>query len=309
MPVADAPVHANLLARIVPFAGLRVREDTLYTDASGIEKDAIRRRAEKDLRQAAEILTRLLKPNEVVLYVAHGALLPGTFDQIVSMIVHFRFFLPATGFSGVLLVFTNCRLIALRIKRKLTGAWNWDQGISTVEWAEVAQADQKGWVLPYVVLVNQREIKEKFWQLRRCDAAKIKLLLTVFGPSGPLAIPPTAGAFYSLCPRCLAALESGVYQCSGCGTVFKDEKSLVIRALLIPGGAYFYVGNYIPGIVSGLIETSGLIIVAMDCVGVARGWTPMYVAVYDLGIWPVLVLLKAVGIYRVRSLIRKFILA
>ena len=35
---------------------------------------------------------------------------------------------------------------------------------------------------------------------------------------------------------------------------FKDEKTLLTRALLIPGGAYFYTGQALLGVLTGIIE-------------------------------------------------------
>lgn len=319
MRAADAPVHPNLLPRIVPFIGLRVREDTAYTDPTGVERNAIRKRAEGDLRQAAEILTRLLQPNEVVLYIARGAFMPGTFEQLVSLAAHLLFLLQPVSFSGIMLVFTNSRLIALRTRKKLRG-WNWDHGVFKAEWTGVARASKRGWLLPYIELVNQDGTKEKFWHLRRRDAENIKLLMKTFGPTGPV-IPasPAAGACCSLCPKCFAALTPGVYHCLGCGTIFKNEKNLLIRALLIPGGAYFYSGRNMLGVFSGLIETLVLMEIGLELLAVMRvplgvaawapGAIPQELLMDAIKLSPTLVFLKAVGIYLAQPLVRKFILA
>jgi hypothetical protein len=289
---------------------LRVREDILYTDASGVENRGIRERSERDLRQVSEILKRLLRSDESVLYIARGAVMPGGFDLIVSVLAHIGYFLPFTNLPSALLVLTNYRLIALRTKRKLTDGWAWDRGILTAEWEEIVQG--KGSLLLYIELVNQNGAKQRFWNLRRCDSQKVEALMSLLCPTGPKPIPPTALAFYSLCPRCFGTLNPGMYQCSTCSAVFKNEKSLIIRALLIPGGAYFYSGGYMLGAFSGLIETLILAVYVLDLIWIMRvglhSRAPVYEElVYDAKIFPVLFLLKVVAIYRASNLIRGFI--
>jgi hypothetical protein len=50
-----------------------------------------------------------------------------------------------------------------------------------------------------------------------------------------------------------------VYQCGGCGTAFKNERSLLWRNYLIPGGGYFYTGWTALGLLQ-IIPDVGLLI-------------------------------------------------
>ena len=125
MAAPEIAVHSNVLPRVGSFAGLRLREDTAFTNASGVEKSSLRKRAEQDLRQAAEVLSRLMQPGETVLYVARGAFMPNTWEQLLEQ--H-----GATAL-GALLVLTNTRLIVLRTRLKAFTGWTWDQGI--VPWS------------------------------------------------------------------------------------------------------------------------------------------------------------------------------
>src|SRR5579862_7673670 len=139
MPSPDFLVHANVPPRITAVGGLLVREDTAFTDASGVEKAGIRKRAEQDLQRVAEVLSRLLQPNEAVLCVSRGAFMPNNWEQLLEN--H-----GATA-SRALLVLTNARLIVLRIKSSGMTGWTWDQGILAVDWTHLVQAAQKGWLI------------------------------------------------------------------------------------------------------------------------------------------------------------------
>jgi hypothetical protein len=309
VPAADAPMHANALPRIVPSAGLKVREDTAYSDVSGVEKSGVRKRTERDLQQAAEILARLLRPDEAVLYVARGAAMPTNLEQL---------FEHGTTASAALLVLTNSRIIALRTKSKGLGGWQWDQGILTAEWGSLAHAATKGWIVRYLDLKDQSGRQERFFRVRRGDAKKITFLLNVLCPQGAIPLPSTQG-FTCLCPKCLGALSPGLYRCGQCGLVFKEEKTLWIRALLIPGGAYFYTGQNVVGVFAAFVEAALLFSAIVNVLEAAAVMpavpdtpgsappTPAALITRALMLLLFVLFVKAVGIYRARRRIRKFI--
>ena len=308
MPAADTPVHHNLLPRMASFAGVHFREDTLYTNASGIERRRIRNRVEKDLPQVVHLLTRILRPDEVVLYVARGAEMPGNIEQILSAFVH------VTDSFRTMLVFTNIRLLALRTRTRALRGWVWDRGIFAVEWNGLVQARIKGWLLPYMELTDRNGRKERFFRLRHLDATKIKHVMAVLtGAVGP-TVEPNVQAYSSLCPECFATLAPAVYRCAQCGMTFRNEKSLLARALFIPGGAYLYTGRIGLGVFSGLLETVGLLDVIRNFVtlahtvpGVVNGDTPQSPLTDALIALSAVLLLKVAAIYRSKRQVRKFI--
>jgi hypothetical protein len=302
-----------VLPRIAPLAGLRVREDTAFTDASGNEKAGIRKRAEQDLQQASEVLSRMLHPGEAVLYVSRGAFMPNNWEQLLEN--------NHGAAMGALLVLTNTRLIVLRTASNGLRGWKWDQGILSVEWAHLVQAAKKGWLIGYLILKDQKGQLERFFRMSWQDTKKLRLLLGVLVPQTPgLSIPAAPGApgFVSLCPKCLAALSPDLYRCAQCGLLFKNEKSLLARALLIPGGAYFYTGQTLLGVLAGLVEVLFVFVVIVNFL---EG-THVITAVGDPGEAPPaasLSLLRAIlflmflafikfgGFYRARRRVRKFI--
>lgn len=112
-----------------------------------------------------------------------------------------------------------------------------------------------------------------FCRIRWVDATKIKILVGLLVPASAGEASGTQG-FVSLCPTCLALLTPRVYSCPQCRTVFKDEKTLLHRALLIPGGAYLYVGFTGLGIASFIYEVFLLVLlIALLVEGFASGPT------------------------------------
>lgn len=315
MAAPEIPVHTNLLPRIVPFAGLRVREDTAFTDQSGSKKSGTCKRTERDLQEASEVLSRLVQPDETVLYVSRGAFMPNNWEQLLEN--------HETTAARALLVFTNSRLIVLRIKSRGMKGWKWDQGILTVEWSNLVQAVKKGWLIGYLLLQDQTGRRERYFRMPRRDLKKVGLLLRILVPQGterPVAAVPGTSGFVSLCPKCLAALSPNLYQCAQCGLVFKNETSLLRRALLVPGGAYFYTGQSFLGIVMGFIEGLLILSAAADLLVASGSVTPGAVntgraparspSVFFAQAAIILVslaVIKFVGYYRARRRVRRFI--
>ena len=57
-----------------------------------------------------------------------------------------------------------------------------------------------------------------------------------------------------LCPDCRNALTDGKYFCSGCSLTFKNEKTMVMRSIFLPGGGYFYTGHPLVAIIPAVVE-------------------------------------------------------
>jgi len=254
MPAADLLVHPTQAPRLASRQGVQVREDSVYTNHKGDEKNAIRKRADKALDKLQEALARALKPDETVLHLARCQAPAGAFEQLA-----FGWYIYYV--TGTVLVFTNRRLLHFLITRDGT----WKRSLRAVAWGDLKEAKAKGWLSPTLKLKYASGKKETYWGLRRDDAKKIKVLLGVLLPGSTGESTP-AQAMVSLCPDCLAALTPRVYQCSQCGLGFKDEKTLVRRSLLIPGGGYFYTGHWFLAIGDFLVEAYLLLLLLLFAV-------------------------------------------
>jgi len=248
MPAADVVIHLNQAPRPGSHNGVRLREDAVFTDYKGEESKGVRKRAEQALRNLQDVLTKVLEPQETVLYLARCQAPASAFEQ-------FAFGWYIYKVTGTVLVFTNRRLLDLRIKPKgLFGQdFEWTLCLRSIRWGDLVDAKVSGWLSPTLALRYRTGKKESYWKLDRGNAKKIKVLLAAL-LSGAAAEATPAQGVVSLCPTCFAVLTPRVYQCGQCGQVFKDEKTMVRRSLLIPGGGYFYTGHTFLGVGDFFVE-------------------------------------------------------
>ena len=234
MPSADLPLDPSQLPRVVSRGPVLVREDFLFTNNKGQEKAGPRKRAENALDHLQDVLGKVLEPQEVVFYVAR-AVAP------LSMFEQFTLGWQAYHMYGILLVFTNRRLLRFGVKPRGWRDWTWRRTLHAARWGDVAEATCKGILSKVLRLKYRNGRKEAYMRVRGADAKKIRALLAALIPAAA-AEGSEVQEMSSLCPQCLVRLTPRVYQCQQCRLDFKTEKELLWRTILIPGGGYFYVG-------------------------------------------------------------------
>ena len=230
------PIHPNQTARTSNIAGVTVREDLLFTDAKGAEKPALRTEVEKAIGKMGNVLPRLLEPGETALYIVQ-AVAPLTFFE------QFTLGWYALQLKGVTLVLTDRRLLRFRRKTKGLRDWEWTRGVQSVRWGDVAEATVKGWLARVLTLKYRTGRKEVYRLAGIGPGKKVGMLIPALVPPGTGgAGSPTGQDMASLCPECVKPLTPQNYQCGSCGLNFKNEKTLLWRNFLVPGGGFFYTG-------------------------------------------------------------------
>jgi hypothetical protein len=244
MAKSDLPIHLNVVPQVLTDAsGLSLRPDVLYTDAQGEEKSRLHKSADKLLGKLNEPLRRLLEPGEAVLYVCRAQAPLNSLEQFVGgWYVHYQ--------TMVVLVFTSRRMLHLLV----TNSGEWRRGLRDVRWGDVPEVRVKGILNKSLELEYRTLYKETYTRLARRDAAKLRVLLPPLLEASRSESSPMQ-AMVAHCPDCFTILTPRVYLCPRCGLAFKDEKTLLRRTLLIPGGGYFYTGQWGFGILSALYET------------------------------------------------------
>jgi hypothetical protein len=159
-------------------------------------------------------------------------------------------------------------------------------------------------------------LQEKYWAIRARDAKKLRVLVPVLRDAYRGQVTARQG-MTSLCPECKTALTAGVYQCANCGLVFKDEKTVVRRSLLIPGGGYFYTGQHFLGVMDVIAEGYLLLLIAAFVLLAFLGDEPaapgeealttLDALVFAGFIGFLLALEKLITIHHCRRLVRNFI--
>ena len=244
MPVAEITVHPNQPVRIASPWGFPVREDIAFTDLHGVERGGDVRWAKQAIKKLQEPLRKILEPGEVVLYLTRGQIMPGKLQRYTQG-TQSHHLAPAA------LILTNRRLLHLSLK------WNgrWNRNLRSAHWGDVKEGHVTSLLYGRLHLEYRQGSKETYWRIPKSAAKKIQLLLDVLLPESA-GETSAALAMVSFCPECLAALSPGVYQCRQCGLKFKDEKTLLLHAFLIPGGAYFYVGLDLFGVAHAVVDVA-----------------------------------------------------
>lgn len=244
MAKVDLPIHSNLMPQVITDAsGLCLRPDVLYTNARGEEKGRLHKSADKLLGKLNEPLRRLLEPGEAILQVCRAQAPLSALEQLVGgWYVYYQ--------TMVVLVFTNRRMLHLLVNSR----GDWRRGLRDVRWGDVPKARVKGILTRSLEMEYRRLDRETYSRFRYRDAAKLRVLLPPLLEASSGELSPMQG-MVAHCPDCFAILTLRVYRCPGCGLLFKDEKTLLRRTLIIPGGGYFYTHQWGLGILSALYET------------------------------------------------------
>jgi hypothetical protein len=149
------PIHPNQAPRTNSIGGIPVREDVLFTDAKGNEKPKLRKAAETSLDKLKSVLPRVLEPGETVLYITAAVAPLSIFEQLTLGWY-------ALQFKGITLVFTERRLLRFRRKSKGWRDWEWNRGLQSARWSDVAEAKVKGWLARVLNLKYKSGKKETY---------------------------------------------------------------------------------------------------------------------------------------------------
>ena len=248
MPTSQIPIYPEQSVRLISHHGILVREDTAFTNKKGLEKYWIRKRAEMALDKLQEPLRRILESEEAVFYVAEAKMMPGGFEQ---------FFLGwhAIYLARGVLVLTNRRLLYLLVARNCL----WKRSMRGARWGDIDEAKNKGILGSRLCITYRDGKKEVFGLMAWNDSKKTQLLIEALLPQARSETSSALGMI-SYCPECRAELTAGVYECPNCRLQFKDEKTLLKRALLIPGGGFFYTGHPFLGLLHAITDLVVIII-------------------------------------------------
>jgi hypothetical protein len=231
--------------------GLPVDRDILFSNHKDVYKNRVEKRQRK-LIVKTSFLKPFLKRGEQILLVTTG------YSPLNSPAQYL------TGFLFVylkrsLFVFTNSRILHI----PTTSKYNYQNSI-----AQVAYAGCRSIVLKRGNLIVQYDRAGKkteiFKGIAVSERKKIRSLLKkkipISGAQGHLS------ARIHLCPRCTRKLIMVNNKCDKCRLSFKSKLVAALSAILIPGGGYFYIRQYLLGCLDALLEivSLGLIVYLID---------------------------------------------
>src|SRR5882724_3455543 len=221
------PLRERRLAETAP----RSEPDELFPGAAGF-LNRRQQKARRDRWEAAqERLTRLLRPEEHVLYVAQATQTPPGLQKIG--LGHMTY-----AYHQVLLAFTDTRLIEV-----LLNVWGKKPAsrIRAYEWRHVQ--DLKLFFRSLTIKPGQGT--KQSWSLQLGGDKKMVALLIprlktrmLVEGAGAAAPQPTWH-----CPKCAAANPPRPAQCGSCRTLFRSPALAACLTLAFPGAGLLYLGH------------------------------------------------------------------
>ncbi|MGD8263530.1 MAG: hypothetical protein PVJ22_14305 [Desulfobacterales bacterium] len=269
--------------------GIPVDQEILFSN----HKEAYKKRIEKRQRKLIvkiPYIKPFLRKGEKILLITTG------YSPLASLAQYL------TGFIFIylkrsLFIFTNYRIFHV----PCTPSYKFKNSIAQVAYTGCQSIMLKGGTLT-VKYVKYGKV-EKFKGIAAPERKKIRALLKKTIPLTGTKRQLTHRVH--LCPRCRHPLAVAVYTCANCQLGFKSRVAATIRAILIPGGGYFYNRHYLIGFLSALSEIFlmfFLVIIVKDIVDGTQ-ISPMHLVALPL----VLLFIKTATVVHSTHFIAEFI--
>jgi hypothetical protein len=242
LPAADLRIHDKQLARTMMMDGISIRSDVLSTNDKGEEKESVQKLARKILQKLCPALQHILRPEEAVLYAMPARSPLSVIEQLTAA-------WWTTLLAACVIVVTNKRILLFPVKRD--GSWR--ESVRAVHWGDLEEIRATGLLVRNISFKFKNGTKVTYTNFRRLDAKKLTAIASALIPSASGEQTPAHGLI-QLCPDCCNVLTEGQYSCSSCGLTFKNEKTMVLRSILLPGGGYFYTGHPLVAILPAVVE-------------------------------------------------------
>ncbi len=218
--------------------GLPVDRKSLFSNHKGIYKKRIEKRQRKLFVKLGPIKP-FLRRNEHIILVTTGYAPLNAMGQ----------YLTGFAFSYLkrsLFVFTNQRIIHI----PTTTSYKYKDSLAQMAYAGCQSISLKRGTL--VVQYANTGPVEKFKAIAAQERKKIRALLKKSIPlSGTKA--QLAGRIH-ICPQCARRLIENKYECANCKLNFKSRLMAAFLAIVIPGGGYFYVRQFLLGALAAVLE-------------------------------------------------------
>lgn len=220
--------------------GLPINTVVCFSTAKGKFNKRVMKRQIKTLEPLVAILKQFLEPDETILLAVKGR-------SPVSMVEAM-----STGWviyyaRRCALVVTSTRILHIPTRANLRPK----KSIAEVGYGDIATLKFRSFLGRGLALTYKSGKRETFSSIPSGDFKKLKVVLEARPKECPAS---EAGERRHLCPKCMSLLRKDRYVCATCRLEFKDRRQAVRRALLLPGGGWFYTGYPLLGVLYGLVE-------------------------------------------------------
>jgi hypothetical protein len=271
-------------AEPLPFAA---DTETLFADHKGEYRKSIEKRQRK-LAAKLTFLGPFLRPGERVRLITTACSPFTVLEQLT------------TGYAilylkRTMLVVTDERILQVLTNRNFV----YRDSIAEIRFEDCASMKQSFSALK---IEYRNGTKERFLYVAGAERRRLKdfLKAKTFAPTGG-----GSAARTHLCPRCMKPLQHDVYECGACRLEFKSLEEGRRRALLFPGGGYFYTGHWFIGIADALMELILIVLLIVSILGLSEGGEGMVEVSILFGV--LLIIEKAISLYHTNHFIREYI--
>jgi hypothetical protein len=218
--------------------GLPVDREALFSNHKDVYKKRIEKRQRKLVVKIGPIKP-FLRSNEQILLITTG------YSPIFSMGQYLTGFV-FSYLKRSIFVFTNQRIIHL----PTTPSYKYNNCLAQIAYPGCLSIAMKGGTL--VVKYAKFSRVEKFRAIAFQERRKIRALLKKRIPLSGTKV--HLGGRTHLCPRCAHRLVEKKYECQNCRLTFKSGVTAALLAILVPGGGYFYVRQFLIGALDAVLE-------------------------------------------------------
>jgi len=267
---------------------LPVNPDVMFANHKNVYKQKIERRQRK-LLEKLRFIQPFLHENETILCVTTGCSPASMFEQwLTGWIIYYL--------KRSLFVFTDKRIFHIPTKQD----FSYRGSIAQILYGDCRSIAIKGRNL---VVDYKNGKSEKFFYLPGSERSKINVLLRE-GPLDDQFSSPSSSRTH-LCPRCTSPLVEEQYVCPGCSLEFKSREQARKKAIIFPGGGYFYTGHPFMGFGDALAEIYLTVLVVVGLAGTFSG-APEGLGVLIL-FSLLLVMEKAISVYHSNHFVKEYL--
>jgi hypothetical protein len=220
--------------------GLPINTGVCFSTVRSEFNKRVMKRQLKTLEPLVAVLKQFLEPDETILFAVRGRSPVSTLEAMsTGWVIYYA--------RRCVLVVTSKRILHIPTRANLRPK----KSIAEVRYGDIATLKFRTFLGRALALRYKSGKRETFSAIPSGEFKKLKVVLDALPKDGPAS---EAGERRHLCPKCMSPLRKDTYACPTCRLEFKRRRQAVRKALLLPGGGWFYTGYPLLGVLYALIE-------------------------------------------------------
>jgi len=264
-----------------------IQSEIMFADYKGNYNKKIEKK-QKKLLSKIKFLKPFLDQDEKIFFITEGCSPMSRLDALLASGVVYNLKL-------CFLVFTNKRIFHIPTDFH----YKYRNSIAQILYSDINNISIKSSELR---VEYKSGLKEKFSRIPFGYRKKIRNILEKISLEG---IPSENKQRNHLCPKCGKELKTDIFECTNCHLEFKSKSEGKRRAIVCPGGGYFYTGHPILGTLDAITEFSFMIIIVRSFIDVLQGIEGGLFSLFFYGIS--LIIEKTVTVFHSNKFLSEYI--